>query len=87
MQALPLFFSGLSSLGALGSNTASLLGAQEYRFSFMCPKILLFISGLSRLGAVLLAQVCRNYVDSQRCLRQVEQLRCCDDNDILSKTM
>ena len=68
-------------------NTASLLDAQEYRFSFMCPKILLFISGLSSLGAVLLAQACRNYVDSQRCLRQVEQLRCCDDNDILSKTM
>jgi hypothetical protein len=34
----PLFFLGPTNLGALGSNTASLLGAQEYRFSFGCPK-------------------------------------------------
>jgi hypothetical protein len=50
MQALPLFFSGLSSLGALGSNTASLLGALKYRFSFGCPKEPLFFLGLSTLG-------------------------------------
>ena len=31
---LPLFFWGLSSLRALGSNTAFLLGAQKHRFSF-----------------------------------------------------
>jgi hypothetical protein len=47
-----LFFSGLSSLGALGSNTVSRFGCPKIPLFFCVPKNTMFFCGLSNLGAL-----------------------------------